>query len=814
MEKLFKKGRRAVALILAVFMAASLCACGGGKKTSSNDTKNCVFSYEEMSLSEEVDSVIFVKDGFFGINYIYSDVPATLPEAKDVEVEETETATEADVEVAEVNEAVDENGDVVATDVEGAETGDMNVIDDGFAVDEVYTPAEVTVKIIKFDLDGNVQGELEKTYSDNSYLSYVTVGDNGDIYYALESYDATGEGKSTVTLHCCDISGAEKWNVDLSAEFASEEYFYLGQLMVTGTGDIVGACNSNSVVVISPDGKIKGSVSFDNANGDQFIQAKDGRIGMVCYGDENMYFQMINLEDVSAGEKVDMNYDAYMYSYFSGNGIYDCILSSNTGLYYYNIGDEKPTLLMDFISSDIVYNNLHDIQIVDEETIYASAYSDEKANQVFIKFTKVAPEDVVEKKELTLGCLWVEDTIRNRAIQFGKDHPEYRIRIIDYSEYETSEDYMAGIKQLNNDIVAGRCPDIIVCNSTMPLESFMAKGVFADLTEYIDSGEYSKDDFLPNALDALSYDGKIYQIGGNFYVNTVVGKKSLVGDKEGWTLDELKALMDKQPEGTVAFSEMPASQLVSMAVMMNQDAYINWETGECSFDKKEFLDILEYAKTYPLEIDYEAIYDDETYWENYETMFRENKTLLSQYTFTSFTDFNYCEQGMFGEEVSMIGFPSDGEPGNGSAIAMDGSYAISDRCKDKDMAWEFVKYFISDEYYAENEYGFPIRRSVLEQRIETASKRPFYLDENGEKVEYDDVYYVGGTEIKIEPMKPEKAKALVEKMERINNVLCYDEEISKIIEEELAPYFEGQKGVQEVADIIQSRIGVYVKENR
>ena len=105
-------------------------------------------------------------------------------------------------------------------------------------------------------------------------------------------------------------------------------------------------------------------------------------------------------------------------------------------------------------------------------------------------------------------------------------------------------------------------------------------------------------------------------------------------------------------------------------------------------------------------------------------------------------------------------------------------------------------------------------KNKSEIRIETALKRPFYYDENGEKVEYDDVYFVGGTEIKIEPMKKEKAKALVEKMERIENALCYDAEISKILEEELAPYFEGQKGAQEVADIIQSRIGVYVKENR
>jgi len=48
----------------------------------------------------------------------------------------------------------------------------------------------------------------------------------------------------------------------------------------------------------------------------------------------------------------------------------------------------------------------------------------------------------------------------------------------------------------------------------------------------------------------------------------------------------------------------------------------------------------------------------------------------------------------------------------------------------------------------------------------------------------------------------------------INKPYSYDEDLMLIIEEEVAPYFEGQKSVQEVATIIQSRAQVYVNENR
>jgi hypothetical protein len=50
-------------------------------------------------------------------------------------------------------------------------------------------------------------------------------------------------------------------------------------------------------------------------------------------------------------------------------------------------------------------------------------------------------------------------------------------------------------------------------------------------------------------------------------------------------------------------------------------------------------------------------------------------------------------------------------------------------------------------------------------------------------------------------------------VEKADELLYMDTAVQKIIEEEVAPYFRGQKSVEEVADIIQSRVDIYLKEN-
>lgn len=48
----------------------------------------------------------------------------------------------------------------------------------------------------------------------------------------------------------------------------------------------------------------------------------------------------------------------------------------------------------------------------------------------------------------------------------------------------------------------------------------------------------------------------------------------------------------------------------------------------------------------------------------------------------------------------------------------------------------------------------------------------------------------------------------------VDGVMTNNEEINNIITEEAAAFFEGQKSAKDVADVVQSRVKIYVNENR
>lgn len=104
------------------------------------------------------------------------------------------------------------------------------------------------------------------------------------------------------------------------------------------------------------------------------------------------------------------------------------------------------------------------------------------------------------------------------------------------------------MNKLNTDIVSGNVPDILVLNSQLPVNSYVAKGLFEDLYPFIDKDpDLERADYLPNILEAFSVDGKLYQLVPSFGIQTAVAKTSDVGPEPGWTLQDLKALMATKP---------------------------------------------------------------------------------------------------------------------------------------------------------------------------------------------------------------------------------------------------------------------------
>lgn len=123
-------------------------------------------------------------------------------------------------------------------------------------------------------------------------------------------------------------------------------------------------------------------------------------------------------------------------------------------------------------------------------------------------------------------------------------------------------------------------------------------------------------------------------------------------------------------------------------------------------------------------------------------------------------------------------------------------------CIKKEGSWAFVKSLFSEEYQS-NVMGFPVIRQYFEAMLEEAMSETVNMRVT-----------VLGADIRLEPMSEEEARILRNLVYSAELTENYDTTIYNIIMEETEAYFAGQKTAEEVAEIIQTRVQIYVDEKR
>lgn len=815
--------RRVISLLLVFIMMMGLAACG--KKTDSNssktdaDSKNYVYSMTEIPIKlgeSDISYVVIQGDKIYASAFNYVDTGAVNPrdgestaaveeQAKaTITTEETATATTTD----EAATATDEAATTATTD----ETITAEEVPEEGEAGYVESLTEVLVGV--FDLEGTKISEYKVTLPAEAGTTGFTADANGNVYMVLDEYGKDTSNPDNIrdqySLISYNEQGDENWRVKLGENIGPDDWYYVNQLMTNEDGNIVLQSNLG-LEFYGADSKKINEVKLAEEESGNLICLKDGSFAIITYGENAMGIKKVDLATGKLSDTISFPFNSYNYSYYSGKD-YDLYLVDSAGIYGFNLGDENYTKIMDYVDSDMYASNIYNICPIGDNSFFGTFYDETEGTTRCAKFTKVDPADIKDKITLTLGCNYLDSDVRKHVIEYNKASADYRIKVVDYSSYNTEDDYQAGQNKMNTDIASGNMPDILMTNVSMPLESYISKGLFADVNTFFEKDtELKKEDYLSNIWDALSKDGKLYQVAPSFYIFTVFGKTSEVGSESGWTMDDLQNLMASKGEDVKAFNEMTRQDVLNYSMWLSSSQFIDWATGKCSFDSEGFEKLLTFASQYPEEITYPEG-DDQSYWENYQTMYREGRALLMPYTISSFDDYNSCEQGTFGGDITPIGFPTENK--KGSALNFNSTFAISGKSKNQEEAWQFVRYFLTDEYQSKLEWCFPIKYSQLSVLAENAQKRPFYLDENGEKVEYDNTFYLNGVDVTITPMTKEKTDQVISFIESVDQIMSYDNNITDIIQEETAPYFSGQKNVKEVSDIIQSRIQIYVNENR
>ena len=269
-----------------------------------------------------------------------------------------------------------------------------------------------------------------------------------------------------------------------------------------------------------------------------------------------------------------------------------------------------------------------------------------------------------------------------------------------------------------------------------------------------------------------------------------------MGNRTSWTFADAVQLLKTLPEGTNLIPEPSRSSFLFTMMAYCGGSFIDTGAGKCSFQSRNFLDLLEYAKSLPEELDADSYGED--YWRNYEAQYREGRTLLAGMPISGFEDIDYYVNGIFGEEISYIGFPM--EEGSGSYIRAEEAYAISAHSDHIEGAWEFLRYYLTDDYQSGLRRGLPVQKKVFFEN----SRSALNVSRNDS---------VGNESAALEPMTEKQLEKLVAFLLSVNRRYYENEEIMDIVSEETEAFLAGDKTAEETANIIQNRVQLYLDTN-
>lgn len=673
---------------------------------------------------------------------------------------------------------------------------------------------------------------------------------------SMYNYYEQGENK-TGLLHL-DADGKELKRIEFNQTDENGNSFYVSNFFVDNSGNVY-LSDWQNAYIYDQDGNQKTTVDLSE-NGGELCELKAGVVG-VCYykNDEakpeesGRVFQEIDpAAGKLTGDTVKLPDSAY--NFFPGDDVYDIYYDYNGNIYGYKFDTNTKEKVIDWIECDINSNNLNSYSILPDGRVIAfeNSYDDgmEKNTMQLIVMTRVDAASVVNKTVLTFACMYLDWNMRDAIVKFNRASNTHRIVVRDYSEYNTDDDYTAGIQKLNTEMLSGKLPDMIDINTySMPIEQYAAKGFLTDLYELIDAdADLSRESFVQPVLKALeSADGKLYQLPNTFAVSTAIALDKVAGDYDTWNLAAVKDAMTKLQDGASVFDVYRTkTDILQTCISRNIDAFVDWENGGAHFDSDEFKALLEFANQFPDTYDWENATAEEN--DSAQNRMNSGKQLMTDMYVSSFEDMLYQLTG-FNGGVKFVGYPSEDGTSN-HAFQFDGAIAISSTCADKTAAWNFMKQFLTEDYQlGSNVWNFPINQKAFDQKLKDAMTEEYQTDENGNVVKDENgnpiripkmTYYttdtgvgvtfgattetaasavvIGGTgvnedgSISIYAMTQEQVDQILDLINTTTAVYGYDESILNIISDEAAAYFAGEKSLDDTANMIQSRVNLYVAE--
>ena len=452
--------------------------------------------------------------------------------------------------------------------------------------------------------------------------------------------------------------------------------------------------------------------------------------------------------------------------------------------------------LFAWTDSDINGYFVESMGVLEDGGYYAAVEDWENNDRCIVILRKTKAAEAAQKKNITLAAVNGGSSLTALAVKFNRSQVQYHL---DLKNYDSLTD-------LYNAILT-REPIDLIDLSGVNIESLLRQGILEDLRPWMEQSEaFAPSDFLEGILDTYTVDGVLAGIPQTFSLRTMVGKKTLA-DESALTPERLFAAAQDSP-GAVPVGATTRDEMMQYLMTFNQDAFIDWETGECRFDSEQFEAVLEFVSRFPDSLESEK---EEEYLPGRIQSGEVLYAIVDIYNLKSLQVY----QEMFGKEVS-LGFPAiDGQ--GGTLLFPKNAFGITSVSQQKEGAWAFLESVLGAEEEIYNLRWMFGEFPSLKKHMDTIASNEIEEDRKWaeEGYEFGARIFEDGTIIQFHAVTREEIDTVLGLVKHARPCFSVQEDqVLRIIGEEAAAYYSGQKGAGDVMRIIQNRVQLYVNESR
>ncbi len=397
------------------------------------------------------------------------------------------------------------------------------------------------------------------------------------------------------------------------------------------------------------------------------------------------------------------------------------------------------------------------------------------------------------KGEITISCLFEEEFLSAAAEQFMKRYPDIKVTVNSYKESSGEsavEDYRT---YLNTKIMTGKAEDILL-TGFLPITKYSEMGVFEDLSGYIQkTPELNDENYFMNVLQAAKVDsGEIYIVPYMARFDTLAFSAELMSEHSGiendirgicfgTAMDLAKQLVDETDKSNAFLIQMNEVSYAHYLIKDSIGQFIDVDSKKVNLDSAEYIALLESVKA----LSEKGYFDSEIDFYNMEYYFAaecDYDVQAAYYSMDTKSGTNYC-------------MPLTDAEGR-TLMKSNSCVAINSASENKDLAWEFIRYLLSDEAQTSPSFHGP---TVSRKGLEAAAERyyAFYKEGNGGAGFGSQAEY----------------KAILESwVEQINGCDTLDSSITDLIDEENSKYFSGRQTAEDTARRLQRQLEQYFNE--